>query len=127
VSVVGVYQYYDAPAALKDEMVRVRTEAVVAARTGDRDEAALQLERLDALSRRAEVGFYLREWKVDPTARRHGEDLRLKVESLRDAVRDRNVPADEIKKLVPPLEESVKQFWRTFVDRQPAETAGGDE
>jgi hypothetical protein len=116
VSVVGVYQYYSAPSALIEEMVQVKTDAVVAARTGDRAEAARNLERLDTLARRAEVGSYLRLWAVDPAARKRGEDFRLRIEAVRDAVRDDRIPVAEIQKLIPSLEASFKGFRQAFVE-----------
>jgi uncharacterized protein len=115
-SVVGVYQYYDAPSALIDEIVRVKADAIVAARTGDRAEAARYLERLDTLARRAEVGSYLRRRAVDPAARKRGEDFRLRIEVVRDAVRDERTPQAEIQKLIPPLDASYKGFRRAFVE-----------
>jgi hypothetical protein len=97
-------------------MVQVKADAVVAARTGSRAEAARNLERLDTLARRAEVGSYLRKWQVDAAARKRGEDFRLRIEALRDAVRDERMPLTEIQKLIPPLEASFREFRQAFVD-----------
>jgi uncharacterized membrane protein YraQ (UPF0718 family) len=120
-SIVGVYQYYVAPAALIDEMVQVKADAVVAARTGNRAEAARNLERLDTLARRAEVGSYLRNGRVNPAARKRGEDFRLRIEAVRDAVRNEGTPVADIQKLLPPLEASFKGFRRAFVDGRTEE------
>ena len=53
---------------------------------GNRDEATRQVERWDLLTRKLQVGVFLRTGSMDVEAGRATEDLRERLEELRDAL-----------------------------------------
>jgi hypothetical protein len=85
-SVVALYIYYPAPAAALDEMTRVRTDALVAVNSGKAEEATRQLQQWDLLIRKLQVGAFLRTGRLDPGAAAKAEDLRERLEEVRDAL-----------------------------------------
>ncbi|MGL4553283.1 MAG: permease, partial [Gemmataceae bacterium] len=85
-SVAALYVYYPAPREAFAEIVRVRTEAITAVRTGRKEEAIRQLERWDLLTRKVQVGVFLRTGALDPEVGKATEDLRERLEEMRDAL-----------------------------------------
>ena len=86
VSFVGLYIYYpDAPAGFQ-EIVKVRADAMVAVQSGNKEEAIRQLRLLDLLTRKVQVGVFLRTMKWDPRIAALTEDYREQLESIRDAL-----------------------------------------
>lgn len=85
-SVVALYIYYPDPDYGFDEIVRVRAEAITAIRSGNSEEAIRQLEHWDLLSRKVQVGIFLRTGRLDPEIARLTEDLREEMEEMRDAL-----------------------------------------
>jgi uncharacterized membrane protein YraQ (UPF0718 family) len=85
-SVVALYIYYPAPEEAFAEIVRVRTESLIAVKTGHKDEAIRQLQHWDLLTRKLQVGAFLRTGQMDPGVTAVTEDLRERLEELRDAL-----------------------------------------
>jgi uncharacterized membrane protein YraQ (UPF0718 family) len=83
-SVVGAYLYYPDRKQCLGEMVAVHADAVVAARTGKAAEAVRHLERWDLLTRKLQVGVYIRDFKVTPEQARAAHELREALEEVRD-------------------------------------------
>src|SRR5262249_35926970 len=83
VSVGALSIYYPDPKETFDEMVRVRTEAVVAVKTGHQEEAIRQIQHWDLLTRKLQVGAFIRTGGPAPEATKHTEDLRERLEELR--------------------------------------------
>jgi uncharacterized membrane protein YraQ (UPF0718 family) len=106
-SVVALYIYYPAPPEAFDEIVRVRTEAITAVRTGNSEEAIRQLQHWDLLTRKLQVGVFIRSGKMNPEATSVTEDLRERLEDLRDALLAGNVT--EAKELLPKVEEAYRR------------------
>jgi uncharacterized protein len=106
-SVVALYLYYPAPKEAFDEIVRVRTEAVSAVRTGHKDEAIRQIQHWDLLTRKVQVGVFIRTGKMDAEAGKAAEDLRERLEDLRDALLANDL--DKAKELLGPVEEAYRK------------------
>jgi hypothetical protein len=86
-SVIGAFVYYpDRDQCLKD-MVVLRTEAQVAVMTGQTADATRAIEEWDLVSRKLEVGVFLRTWRLAGEQSAAGEELREALEEVRDAVR----------------------------------------
>lgn len=86
-SVVGAYAYYPDRKTTVDDMVREKTEAQVAVNTRRLADAARHLEELDLLSRKLEVGVFLRTGRGTPERAMAAERFRTTVEEVRDALR----------------------------------------
>lgn len=85
-SVAALYVYYPAPERAFEEIVQVRTEAISAVRTGKRDEAVRQIQHWDLLTRKLQVGDLIRTGRMNRAAGTAAEDLRERLEELRDAM-----------------------------------------
>ena len=85
-SVVALYIYYPDPDQAFAEIVQVRTEAEVAVRTGNKDEAVRRIQQWDLLTRKLQVGVFIRAGRMDPQTGQATEDLRERLEDLRDAL-----------------------------------------
>jgi hypothetical protein len=116
-SVVALYIYYPDPKQGFDEIVRVRADAITAVRSGRKEEAVRQIQHWDLLTRKVQVGVFIRTGRMDPAASQATEDLRERLEELRDALL-----ADDLakaKELLVPVEEA----YRTCRDHyQPSHT-----
>jgi uncharacterized membrane protein YraQ (UPF0718 family) len=112
-SVIGAYIYYPAPEQVLDDLSRVRANAVVAVRTGKREEAIRDLEQMDLLTRKLQVGVYLRTGTLSPQARKAADDLREGLEELRDLLlADKIGEAKEMLKRVEEQYQACRQAYR---------------
>jgi uncharacterized protein len=85
-SVAALYVYYPAPAEAFSEIFRVRAEALVAVNTGHREEAIRQIQQWDLFTRKLQVGVFIRTGKLEAEKTQLAEDLRERLEELRDAL-----------------------------------------
>lgn len=106
-SVVALYIYYPDPEQAFAEIVQVRTEAVVAVRTGKKEEAVRRIQQWDLLTRKLQVGVFLRTGRLDPETGKATEDLRERLEELRDAILADDL--DKAKELLTPVEEAYRK------------------
>jgi len=116
-SIIGAYVFYPAPDEVLTEMSMVRAEAVVAARTGRVEESSRQLERWDLLSRKLQVGVFIRTGSLDPKAAEAADDMRERIEELRDGLRA-GESRDEIAERILTLEKAYSVCRRWF-DKEP--------
>jgi uncharacterized membrane protein YraQ (UPF0718 family) len=85
-SIAGCYVYYPAPAETLEEMQFVRAEALSAASSRNATVAVRMIERYDELTRKLQVGHYLRHGTVDDYQRMKCKVLRGLLEELKDEV-----------------------------------------
>lgn len=118
-SVVALYVYYPAPKEAFDEIVRVRTEAVTAVRSGHTEEAIRQIHHWDLLTRKLQVGVFIRTGTMDAETGAATEELRERLEDLRDAILANDL--GKAKELLAPVEEAYRRCRDRYL---PAEGAG---
>lgn len=107
-SVMALYIYYPAPQQAFAEILQVRAEALVAVRAGHKEEAIRQIEHWDLLTRKLQVGVLIRTGRMeDPEVTKATEDLRERLEELRDALLADNLP--EAKGQVPRVEAAYRR------------------
>ena len=106
-SVVALYIYYPDPDQAFAEIVQVRTEAVVAVRTGKKEEAVRRIQQWDLLTRKLQVGVFIRSGTMDAETGKVTEDLRERLEELRDALLADDL--DKAKELLGPVEEAYRK------------------
>jgi uncharacterized membrane protein YraQ (UPF0718 family) len=106
-SIVALYIYYPAPDEAFAEIVRVRADAVVAVNTGNPEEAIRQIQFWDLLTRKLQVGVFIRTGQLNPEITQCTEDLRERLEDVRDALLagDRS----QAKGLLPKVEEAYRK------------------
>lgn len=106
-SVVALYIYYPDVRQGFEEITRVRADAIAAVRTGKKEEAIRQLELWDLLTRKVQVGVFLRTGRLDPETARVTDALREHIEQIRDAL-IANDP-ERAKSLLRTLEEVYRE------------------
>ena len=90
-SVVGCYLYYPAPKELLNyQLSGINTEAVVSAKTKQWEAAEKWIPYADDLSRRLEVGVFLRNGSVDEFKTANAKIYREKLDKLKAMVDSRN-------------------------------------
>jgi len=85
-SIAALYIYYPAPDKAFEEIVMVRTEAIAAVRTGNKEEAIRQIQHWDLLTRKLQVGVFIRTGRMDEEVGKVTEDLREELEAIRDSI-----------------------------------------
>lgn len=88
-SVVGCYLYYPSPRELLPDMVVINTEAVLSSKTEQWLAAEKWIAYSDDLSRRLEVGVFLRQGSVDEFLSTKARIYREKLDLLKEAVENR--------------------------------------
>lgn len=106
-SMVALYIYYPAPKEAFDEIVRVRTDAITAVRTGHKEEAIRQIQHWDLLTRKLQVGVFIRTGTMDAEVTKLTEDLRERLEELRDALLAGSL--DEAREMLPQVEQAYRR------------------
>ena len=106
-SVAALFIYYPAPAEAFGEIARVRADGLVAVRTGNAAEAIRQIEQWDLLTRKLQVGVFIRTGVFDAAAGNATEELRERLEELRDALLAGNL--DGAKELLAPVEAAYRE------------------
>ncbi len=118
-SVVALFIYYPAPQDTFEEMVRVYADTWVAVRMQRREEAIRLIERWDLLTRKLQVGDFLRTGRIDAEAVRRIENLRERLEQLRDALLDHQM--DQAKGLLEEIERAYRQCRNHYRQRELSE------
>lgn len=90
-SILGCYLYYPPPAVVLDDMNRLRADIHASLAAGHREETMRYLRRYDDLTRRLEIGVFLRSWKLDEASRKETENLRLALEEVFDHLQEGDV------------------------------------
>ncbi|MBM4068071.1 MAG: hypothetical protein FJ271_03885 [Planctomycetes bacterium] len=106
-SVVALYIYYPDQKQAFEEIVRVRADAITAVRTGHQEQAIRQIQHWDLLTRKVQVGVFIRTGSMDPETSKATEDLRERLEDLRDALLADDL--DRAKELLAPVEEAYRK------------------
>ncbi|WP_148087649.1 hypothetical protein [Gemmata obscuriglobus] len=82
-------------------------------RTGKRDEAIRHLEHCDLLTRKLQVGVYLRDLSITGEQAKASDDLREELEEVRDALIARD--ADGARARLPKLEAAYRACRDAYV------------
>lgn len=115
-SIAALYVFYPPPEQAFAEIIQVRTEALIAVRTEKAEEAIRQLERWDLLTRKLQVGAFLRTGKLDPEASQSTEELREQIEELRDAMLAKDF--QKSKEILTEIESAHRKFRDHFLRRE---------
>jgi len=95
-SVVGAYMYYPERGQVFSSMQFIYAELFGATgRDLNKEEAIRRIEEWDLLARKLQVGVYIRDFGLLPEQEKAAENLRERLEEMRDLLRDRSEQADE--------------------------------
>lgn len=114
-SVAALYLYYPGPKEAMAEIIRVRADAEVAVRSGKKEEAIRQLEKWDLLSRKLQIGYFLRTGIYSYDAAMAIDELRESMEEIRDALLENEF--EKSKELIVPLEKAFRES-RVFFEKE---------
>ena len=89
-SALGCYVYYPPPSETLEDMTMVKANYSVAIQTGDAVEAVKEIEVYDNLTRKLQVGHFLRSWELDEFQQTKAKVLRGRLEELKDLVDEGN-------------------------------------
>ena len=106
-SVAGAYLYYPAPNELLPEMFNVNTDCYLDSRNGKWEAAEKWIAYSDDLSRRLEVGVFLRNGSVDPFKTAKAKNYREKLDRVKQAVEER-----DLTEMVPLTDELLEAYRR---------------
>lgn len=85
-SIGGAYLYYPAPDQVIQDLYALNTECVISAKTKDWEAVRKWVPVCDDLSRRLEVGIYIREGKVSEFCSTNAQIYREKLDEMRDSI-----------------------------------------
>jgi len=120
-SVVALYIYYPAPADAFTQIVQVKTEAMYSVNLGHKEEAIRQIQKWDLLTRKLQVGLFLRTGRFDPQVATATEELRERLEEMRDAlIADQIEEAQDMRSRV----EEAFRACRAAYPQEPASISG---
>ena len=105
VSVFGTYLYYPAPDSLLEDFSAINMNCVYAAKDGDLEGVEKWVPFCDDLSRRLEVGVYLRHGSVSEFKRAKAKAYREKLDELRDNIVDGQLAG---------IEEQAMELHQTY-------------
>jgi uncharacterized membrane protein YraQ (UPF0718 family) len=120
-SVVALYIYYPPPKEAFEEISNVRAAALSAVITRNKEEAIRQIQHWDLLTRKVQVGVFIRTGQMNPEATTLTEALRDRLEDLRDALLDGDV--NGAKEMVPIVEAAHRKCREAFL---PLQTPGAE-
>ena len=87
---LGCYVYYPPPADTIEDMTMTKANYFVAIQTCDAAEAVKEIEVYDNLTRKLQVGHFLRNWELDEYQQTKAKVLRGRLEELKDLVEEGN-------------------------------------
>jgi hypothetical protein len=90
-SIVGCYLYYPSPDDLLADFFSVHAETVLTSKTQEWEAAEKWISYSDDLSRRLEVGVFLRQGSIDEFMSTKAKVYREKLDALRESVESKNV------------------------------------
>jgi uncharacterized membrane protein YraQ (UPF0718 family) len=111
-SIVGLYLYYPEPHEAMLEITDARTMGELGVRCWNKEEALRQIARWDLLTRKLQVGVFLRTGAFDPKEARLADELRKRLSELRDLVQTDDI--QKAKKHILRLEESYKEYRAVY-------------
>ncbi len=115
-SIIGTYLYYPEPNELLEDMKAINTDVVLDSKTEKWDAAEKWIVYADDLSRRLEVGVFLRNGSVDEFKSAKAKIYRDKLDLLKDAVCERNTT--DVEKLAMDVSKAYTRMSEAFREKE---------
>ncbi len=123
-SIFACYIVYPEPSETCEDMRIISTVTVTAAMTGDWETAERHLKIWEDLSRKLEVGVYLREFALSPERKRATENLRVQLDLLHHVIEDQD--RDEARQLLSVLSQAGSDCRSSYVAAASGHLGGAD-
>ena len=117
-SVVALYIYYPAPKERSRRSSRCAPTPSSPCNAGHKEEAIRQIQHWDLLTRKLQVGVFIRTGRIDPEATQATEDLRERLEDMRDALLANHLA--EAKANLPTVEKAYRTCRVSYGLESPA-------
>ncbi len=111
-SIYGTYIYYPDTESVLGDLSAINTNCVAAARSGKYEIVEKTVPQCEDLSRRLEVGVFLRTWKVSDFNRAKAKIYREKLDELRDQIESGHT--ENVPELAMDVQKSYLQMARAF-------------
>jgi len=118
-SVIGCFLYYPDAETMFEEIRKVKVEVQSAVLLSNKDHAIRMIPKWDDLTRKLEVGVFLRRWQLDASAHETAEKLRETMEELRDAFREGTFNKDDIPVWNKKLEDLHRSLRQSLLSPTP--------
>ena len=115
-SVAGTFLYYPDAEELLPDLAVINTECVLSSRTKNWEAAMKWIAYADDLSRRLEVGVFLRHGEVDPFKSAKAKTYREKLDILKHAVEEQNEA--EIEDIAMDVAKSYQRLSNAFKEQE---------
>jgi len=112
-SIAALYIYYPDPNQAFTEITQVKTEALTDVRTGKKEGAIRHIAHWDLLTRKVQVGVFIRTGRMDEVGGDLTEDLRERLEEMRDALLADQ--PDAARKMIPIVEAAHRKCRDHFL------------
>ena len=109
---LGCYVYYPPPTDTIEDMALSKANYFVAIQTVDSVEAVKEIEIYDNLTRKLQVGHFLRTWELDEYKQTKAKVLRGRLEQLKDLVQDGNF--EDAKKMMMRVSNAHRRCREAF-------------
>lgn len=113
-SIAGCFLYYPSPGELLPDMTTVNTECVLSAKNQDWEAAEKWIQFNDDLSRRLEVGVFLRNGLVGEFQKAKAQTFRDKLDVLRHAVEEKDTT--NIQELAFDVDKAYRRLSQSYRD-----------
>ena len=113
-SVVGCFVYYPAPDQTLEDMRYVKADALSYASSKDVEKAAKSIEAYDDLTRKLQVGYYLRHWQLSEYQQAKARVLRGRLEQLKDILEAHQF--ERVRRAIAAVSEAHRRVVEAFDD-----------
>ncbi|CAK9078664.1 Uncharacterized protein YeaC [Durusdinium trenchii] len=116
-SVAGCYVFYPAPEDTLQDLQIVKADALTYASSGDVENAVKSIERYDDLTRKLQVGYYLRNFELSEFQQARARVLRGRLERLKDLLEAEH-DFDEVRDSNWEISESHRRVREAFTPQE---------
>jgi uncharacterized membrane protein YraQ (UPF0718 family) len=113
-SIVGCFVFYPPPSETLEDLRIVRADALTYANSRDVENATKSIARYDDLTRKLQVGYYLRNYRLDEFQQARARVLRGRLEQLKDTVEAGEF--DQVRELNRRVTEAHRRMRDAFSD-----------
>lgn len=112
ISLIGCFAYYPPPDQTLEDMRYVQADALSYASSRDREEALRSIAMYDELTRKLQVGHYLRHGHVTPFQRMRAKVLRGRLEQLKDFIESHQY--EQVRDAIPKVADAFRRCREAF-------------
>ena len=113
-SIVGCFVFYPAPSETLEDMSYVRADALTYASSRNVEKAVKSIAKYDDLTRKLQVGYYLRQLELTDYQQAKARALRGRLEQLKDVLEAEHF--DEVRELSSRVSDAHRRLREAFTE-----------